>query len=287
MHQDRPSTTSWRVALRRAAHQVMDRPLVLDDSLAVRIVGAEATDQFIAREQNAGFFGQKLSLALQAFVVARSCFAEDLLATAVGRGVRQYVVLGAGLDTFGWRNVHAAAGLRVFEVDHPATQAWKRELLGRAGMAPPGSLTFVPVDFEKQALGEQLSAAGFELAAPAFFSWLGVVPYLAREAFRATAGYVGARAAGTEMVFDYALSPDDLPWHQRAAVASLARRVAAAGEPFRLFLPAAQMHGELTAAGFHRVEELNAAAINRRYFANRSDNLRVGGSVGRLVHAAQ
>jgi methyltransferase (TIGR00027 family) len=111
---------------------------------------------------------------MRAHLVARSRYAEDALATAVNRGVRQYVLLGAGLDTFAYRNPYP--GLRVFEIDHPATQQWKRGLLARNGIPIPPSLTSVPVDFEQQSLERELISAGFDRAAPAFFSWLGVVP---------------------------------------------------------------------------------------------------------------
>src|SRR5262249_32483033 len=135
--------------------------------------------------------------ALRLFLVARSRCAEDALAHAVAAGVRKYVILGAGLDTFAYRNPYAAQALRVFEVDSPATQAWKRDLLRRTRIAEPASLTFVPVDFETQSLAEELRAAGFREAEPAFFSWLGVTMYLTRDAIFSTLSYVASCAAGS------------------------------------------------------------------------------------------
>src|SRR5580700_3359014 len=150
MQEGKFSRTAHRVAVRRAAHQLLDQPRVLDDPLALRIIGTAAAEELRTNPKEHHAF----SRAFRAFMAARSRFAEDELAGAVGQGVKQYVVLGAGLDTFGYRNPHA--GLRVFEVDHPDTQAWKRDQLQAAGIAIPASLTFVPIDFERQTLGDGL-----------------------------------------------------------------------------------------------------------------------------------
>src|SRR6202050_251326 len=157
------SKTAQRVAIRRAAPQRRAQPRVLDDPLALRIIGSEAEKALRSDPKEHHAF----SRAFRAFMAARSRYAEDELACAFAQGVRQYVVLGAGLDTFAYRNPHA--GLRVFEVDHPATQAWKHEQLLAAEIAIPSSLTFVPVDFERQTLGAGLDVCGFDMNAPAFF----------------------------------------------------------------------------------------------------------------------
>lgn len=159
MHENGASRTAIRVAARRAAHRILDRPPVFEDPLALAVVGAEAAAKAASETSPA---------SLRAFLAARSRFAEDELARAVERGVRQYVVLGAGLDTLAYRNPHAALGLRVFEVDHPATQEWKRGRLRAAGIEIPGETVFVAVDFERQSLAEALPSAGFRLAAPAW-----------------------------------------------------------------------------------------------------------------------
>src|SRR5882762_1319056 len=161
------SRTAERVAIRRAAHQLLDQPRVLDDPLALRIIGSEAEEALRSNPKEDHSF----SRAFRAFMAARSRYTEDELANAFAHGVRQYVVLGAGLDTFAYRNPHP--GLRVFEVDHPATQAWKREQLQAAAIAIPASLTFVPVDFERQTLADGLAQCGFNPSGAAFFSWLG------------------------------------------------------------------------------------------------------------------
>ncbi len=283
MHQNRPSTTAWAVALRRAAHQLIDDPLVLDDPLALQIVGRAAVQDSIGKENMQGDLYQKFSRSLRAAVVARSRLAEDLLAAAVGAGLRQYVVLGAGLDTFAHRNPYA--GLRVFEVDHPATQGWKKSLLQAAGIISPPSLTFVPVDFERESLSQRLIDSGFDPTAPAFFSWLGVVPYLTLEAFRQTISFLGALPKSTLVACDYATDPADLGIPERMAFNLLAKRVKAAGEPFRLMIRPAQMHEELRAAGFAKPETLTSAQINERYFAGRADELRILGTIGHFLHA--
>jgi methyltransferase (TIGR00027 family) len=169
-------------------------------------------------------------------MAVRSRYAEDSLALAVERGVRQYIVLGAGLDTFAYRNFYAEVGLRVLEVDHPATQAWKRGLLTAAGIPIPPQLAFAPIDFERQTLRDGLPSAGFDAAAPAFFSWLGVTPYLTREAFTATLQFVLSMPPGSGVAFDYAVVRSSLNPREQMAMDALSARVAAAGEPFQLFL---------------------------------------------------
>src|SRR5690349_4574078 len=219
-----PSRTAYRVAMRRAAHQILDQPLVLDDPVALTIVGPRAAAEIEAdRRRYDSSFGR----AMRLFLVARSRVAEDALARAVAAGVRQYVILGAGLDTFAYRNPYPS--LRVFEIDAPATQAWKRDLLRRTRIAEPAALTFVPVDFETQSLPEQLAAAGFGGGERAFFSWLGVTMYLTRDAIMGTLRYVAERPAGSGITFDYMTPPSRLPWIRRIGFHLLARRLAQAG----------------------------------------------------------
>ncbi len=271
----RPSRTALRVALRRAAHQVYDAaPRVFDDPLAVAILPAEQLPEL---HKTATKLHKPFSAALRAFLVVRSRYAEDQLAAAVARGVDQYVLLGAGLDTFGYRNPHA--GLRVFEVDHPATQQWKRGLTG--GLPRPDvPVTHVPVDFEVDSLPEQLQIAGYDVERPGVFAWLGVVPYLTLAAFRAT---VAAQPAGTTLVFDYAQPRAALPFFEQLAHDSLAARVALAGEPFQLFFTPAEMAVELSRFPYR--EDLGSLELNGRYFSGRTDGLKLLGSAARLLSA--
>jgi methyltransferase (TIGR00027 family) len=278
MEQAIPSRTALSVALRRAAHQLHDSPVVFADPIAVAILGATYAEELGRTPLR---LDRPFSIGLRAFLVARSRYAEDNLRRAVASGVDQYVLLGAGLDTFAYRNPHAK--LRVFEVDHPATQQWKRELLQRNGIAIPDSLTYAPVDFERQSLSTQLRTAGFNYGAPAFFAWLGVVPYLTLEAFRATLGFISAQPAGSGLTLDYGQPRDALPIIERLAHDSLASRVERAGEPFRLFFTPPEIAAELSR--FHSLEDLAAAEINARYFNERSDQLAIRGTAGRLLSA--
>jgi methyltransferase (TIGR00027 family) len=274
--QDTPSRTALSVALRRAAHQLYDAPpLVFPDPIAVRILGPHADR--LARTPGQGrrpsLRPRAHSFALRAFLVARSRYAEDLLAQAVTRGTTQYILLGAGLDTFAHRSPYPS--LHVYEIDHPATQAWKRDLLTNAGLPHPDLLTYVPTNFESQTLTQALLHSGLDPTRPAFVSWLGVVPYLTLEAFRSTLTAIAAFAPGSALVFDYGLPHDHLTGPERLAADSLAARVRAAGEPFQLFFTPAQIAAELRAHGFTLLEDLDGAAINARYLNHRPDTLRV------------
>jgi methyltransferase (TIGR00027 family) len=266
METGKASKTALGVAIRRAAHQLVDVPPALDDPIAVRLVGAGYRGKM-------GRAAHRVGRDLRAFVAARSRYAEDRLAEAVKLGVRQYVVLGAGLDTFAYRNPYV--GLRIFEVDFPATQEWKRELLGEAEIALPEELTFVPLDFEDTTLDEGLVEAGFDGGGAAFFGWLGVVPYLTLAAFRATLGVIAQLPAGSAVSFDYAVAPETLSAVGRKAFDALAGRVAAAGEPFQLFFTPDEMERELRGAGFKRMEQLDSDQLNEIYFKDRADGLKL------------
>ncbi|MFZ2086500.1 MAG: class I SAM-dependent methyltransferase [Candidatus Sulfotelmatobacter sp.] len=273
------SRTAYRVAIRRAAHQLLDQPKVLDDPLALRVIGSEAAEALRSNPKE----NHSFSRAFRAFMAARSRYAEDELACAVAHGVTQYVVLGAGLDTFAYRNPHP--GLRVFEVDHPATQAWKREQLQVAGIPIPPSLTFVPIDFEQQTLEAGLEHSGLNSDAAAFFSWLGVTPYLTHEASMTTLSLIARLPAGSGVVFDFAVDRSLLNPGQRMALDALSRRVAAAGEPFQLFFDPRKLQDELKSLGFRRTEFLQGEQINARYFKDRADGLQVRGGLGHLMGA--
>jgi len=282
MHEARASRTAERVAIRRAAHQLLDKPTVFDDPLAVSIVGAQATSELrkkISTDEN------RFARGLRAIMAARSRYAEDQLAEAVARGVRQYVVLGAGLDTFAYRNCFRDQGLHVFEVDHPATQAWKRERLLSAQIAAPSELSFVPVNFEQQSLGQELHKSGFRSDEPAFFSWLGVVFYLTHGAFASTIDFIRSLPEGTGIVLDYAVEPSSLKFIERLVFEAVKRRVAAAGEPFRLFFAPRKIRAELKEAGFKDVEDLGRKEINTKYFARRADGLQVPSNLYHLLSA--
>jgi methyltransferase (TIGR00027 family) len=277
MEKGKASKTALRVAIRRAAHQLADRPRILEDPIAVRLIGSG-----YARDMERAM--HKVARDFRLFMAARSRYAEDRLAGAVQNGVEQYVVLGAGLDTFAYRNPFAS--LRVFEVDYPATQEWKRALLEEAAIDAPAGLTFVPLDFEHKTLAGGLAEAGFDAGKPAFFGWLGVTPYLTLDAFRATLSTIAALPFGSGVSFDYAFSPETLTPQRRRVFDALAGRVAAAGEPFRLFFAPEQLAAELHRAGFRRLEQVDTGELNDLYFRNRADGLKLSGAgLGRLASA--
>jgi methyltransferase (TIGR00027 family) len=278
MQAARPSRTALRVALRRAAHQLYDSPVVFHDPIAVPILGPEYLPEV---HRTATKLHKPFSVALRAFLVARSLYAEETLAQAVATGVTQYVLLGAGLDTFAYRNPYA--NLRVYEVDHPATQQAKRDLLYQSSIPIPPNLTYVPVDFEQQFLSTELLAAGFNPTCPTFFAWLGVVPYLTLPAFRSTINFIAGQPAGSGLVLDYGQPRRVLSFFEQLAHDSLASRVALAGEPFQLFFTPHEIATELSA--FFNLEDLGTPEINARYFANRTDHLAVRGGAGRLLSA--
>jgi methyltransferase (TIGR00027 family) len=222
---------------------------------------------------------------MRQFLVARSRIAEDALASAVERGTRQLVILGAGLDTCAYRAVHGAR-LRVFEVDFPATQEWKRSMLAAAGIALPQTLVFAPVDFEHQTLADGLAAAGIDRTLPTFFTWLGVVPYLTPGAFEATLRYIADWQSRVQVVFDYANAPATIKGDGRAALEGLAARVAAAGEPFRNYLDTEVLHGQLQAMGFTVIEDLGPKRIAERFAPEQVPYVQErGGQILRAVKA--
>lgn len=268
MQTGRPSRTALGVAHRRAVHQLLDQPPVLLDPIAVPLLGPQFATRFAEdyeRQQH------PYARAFRAFMAVRSRYAEDNLAASVNAGVTQYVILGAGLDTFAYRNPYL--DLRAFEVDFPATQAWKRQLLNQAAIAEPSNLIYVPLDFEHHTLAEGLLESGFDKTQPAFFCWLGVVPYLTLRAFRSTIDFVASLPTGSGITFDYALSEEELSPARRRARQALVARVAAVGEPFQLFFRSEQLDNELKSAGLQRIEQLDTFDVNTRYFSNRTDGL--------------
>src|SRR6476646_6929328 len=265
------SRTALGVAIRRASHQLYDaRPLVLDDPIAVPILGERYRP---ALEEAAASIHETLSVSTRAWLVVRNRLAEDNLARAVRHGVRQYVLLGAGLDTFAYRNPHP--GVRVFEVDHPATQGWKRKILGLAAIAEPDSVTYVPVNFEQQTAVDGLIAAGFDASSPAFFAWLGVTMYLPEETVFAVLRAIAALPPASGVVFDYAIAKSEMSLLGRMAVAAVNQRLKQIGEPWVTFFSPGALATHLNALGFQRTRDLDPKELNARYFSVRTDRLRL------------
>jgi methyltransferase (TIGR00027 family) len=257
MQSGQPSRTALSVAYHRAEHQMLEQGSIFNDPFALRILGTMAS--------------RAPRPKMRIFIACRHRFAEDALAAAIARGVTQVVVLCAGLDTWAYRNTNH--GIRVFEVDHPSTQAWKRERLAEADIAIPDSLTFAPIDFERDTLADGLAAAGFDRDKPTFFTWLGVVPYLTEEAIWSTLGFIASLPNGGHVVFDYSNPPDSFSEDQRAMHERRAARVADLGEDWLTFFETAELHARLLAIGFTQIEDLGPREIAERYFRGRADSM--------------
>jgi methyltransferase (TIGR00027 family) len=272
MQAGQPSRTARGAAAHRAAHQRLENPLIFVDPLAALIVGE-------GRESDRAVLGMS---DMRAFIVARSRFAEDGLAAAVARGVRAYALLGAGLDTFAYRNPYE--GLRVYELDHAATQNWKRARLADAGIVVPDSVEFLPFDFDRDDLCARLREAGLPQKGPVYFAWSGVTPYLKRETIERTLCAVAAWPGGAEICFDYGEPPAMYGGAAQAAYEDRAARVAAAGEPWISFFRAPEIHALIKECGLELVEDIGAGTLDARYFHNRVDAFRPLRG-GRLVRA--
>jgi methyltransferase (TIGR00027 family) len=280
MFEGQPSRTAERVAAARAAHQRLDAPLVFVDPLAARLLNAD--ESTLLREYPERHNQSPVAKFTRAIVVVRGRMAEDEIARAAAQGVTQYVLLGAGFDTFAYRNPHST--VRVFEVDHPDSQRIKRERLGAAGIDPAGQATLVACDFSHERPLDALAAGGFDIARPAVFAWLGVVMYLQPADVMETLRDLASLPSGTSVVFDYAMPPETLPWIPRQFYRRLLARLAEQGEPWTCFFEPGPLHAVLGSLGFVEVEDLGGDEINARYLGNREDGLKAG-SVGHIVVA--
>ena len=276
VRQGEPSRSALTVASLRAVHQLLDEPMVFPDPIALPLLGASAE---AALRDDPFVLNDPMSRGLRGALVVRSRFVEDELSRRVAAGARQYVLLGAGLDTFAYRNPYSDEGLRVFEVDHPGTQRWKQQLLAEAGIGVPPSLTFVPVDFERDDLGGALRQAGFRADQAACVSWMGVTMYLTADAVLRTLGTVAGFAAGSCLCFDYRVPVTMLNPIERVINEVLEQQIAALGEPWLSTFDPTQLQGQLLELGFSSAESATPDDLNARYFARRKDGLRTGGGV--------
>ena len=277
MKPSEPSRTALIVARQRAAHQVLDHGAILDDPFALRILREDEKDPL--QFANA----HPLASIGRLFTAARSRIAEDTLSAAVERGIRQIVILGAGLDTFAIRNPHSAPEIRIYEVDHPATQAWKRERLAEAQIELPTSLIFVPVDFERDHVGEQLAAAGFQQNSPAFFTWLGVVPYLTQEATGRTLDFISS-IPNSEVVFDYLEPPEAFSEELRQIEKERTEQLKKIDEHSVSRFGPAGIATVLRAHAFTAIEDIDYQAIASR-FSHAVQGLAPGHAGLHIVHA--
>lgn len=263
------SATATGVAVARSAHRSCDQPpWVLDDPFALQLAGPRWAEIQSASE---AAFPETALRQSRASVVARSRYAEDRL---VSGGYRQYVILGAGLDSFAWRRADLIGWLGLFEVDHPASQAWKLGRIAELDLPVRDGHVFAPVDFETTPLCDGLTRAGLDWSQPAFFSWLGVIIYLTPEAITATLNTVSGCGTGSEIVLSYDAPDAFLDDTAREMVQIEARQVAATGEPYTTRMSPAQAETLIESAGLEVVEHLAPQALYDRYFAQRSDGLR-------------
>jgi methyltransferase (TIGR00027 family) len=280
MNPDRPSPSAEEVAIYRAAHQVLDDPRIFDDPLALRVIGSDAESALRAKPVQA-----RVDPNVRAFIAMRSRFAEDELARAVNAGVRQYVILGAGLDTFAYRNPHSAIGLRVFEADHSTMQAHKQMRLRQAAIAIPDSVTFVPLDFRHERLADVLTRYGLQSDAPAFFSMLGLVIFLPQPTVMSIFEFIASMPGASGVAFDYGALDSSLTAEKRVIRERAAKASASLGEPFVTFLDPKELATELSRMCFSRVDDLGFSDANARFFNDRRDGLQLPSS-GRRVCAA-
>ena len=287
MKPDQESRSALLTALIRAAHSRDDDDPIIDDSFGLEFTSDQERNAFRSRilevfQRSGGQFDGDVSLAkllrgLPGYgsVVFRTRYAEDCLAAALERGARQYVILGAGLDSFGLRHREREDSLKIFEIDHPASQDMKRQRLAKAGLHPPGNVTFIPVDFEHESLAQALAGSDFDPAAPSFFSCLGVTPYLTKNAIQETVRTLAEISdADTELVFNYVT--DSPPSRRPSAPES--------PEPIVSRFGRSEVRELLQDFGFAAVEDLGPGELVERYGARRRDGLRPAQNF-RIVHA--
>jgi methyltransferase (TIGR00027 family) len=265
-----PDSTAVRVALWRALHVEVDPPPhVLEDQIGLKLV---APDDGWRRRPD---MDPRATSLFRASIVARARFIEDLVVEQAGRGVGQYVILGAGLDTFAQRRLEIAPGLRIFEVDQPGSQAWKRQRLIELGFGIPEWLRLVPVDFEAgDAWWQRLAAAGFDAGQPAVVASTGVSMYLTKDAIAATLRQAAALAPGSTLAMTFLLPLELGDPEVRPGLQMAEKGARASGTPFISFFTPTEMLTLAREAGFRGVQHVPAATLTQRYFADRTDGLR-------------
>jgi methyltransferase (TIGR00027 family) len=277
-----PDSTAARVALWRALHVAIDPPPhVLEDEIGLKLL---APDPDWRRR---GDMDPEFTRPFRAAIVARARFIEDLAADEAGRGLSQYVILGAGLDSFAQRRPEIASRLKIFEIDQPSSQAWKRQRLIALGFGVPDWLRFVPVDFEAGGSWRQaLAAAGLDASKPAIVVSTGVSMYLTREANAATMREVAALAPGSTLAMTFLVPLELADPEVRPGLEMADKGARASGTPFLSFFTPAEMTALAREAGFGQVRHVPAAALAERYFAGRADGLRPPSNAEELLVAS-
>lgn len=277
-----PDSTAARVALWRALHVDADPPpYVLEDEIGLKLLAPD--EGWRSRAD----MDPQFTRPFRASIVARARFIEDLVVEEAGRGLAQYVVLGAGLDSFAQRRPEIASRLRVFEVDRPGPQAWKRQRLIELGFGVPDWLRFVPVDFEAgETWRDQLVTAGFDDSKPAILVSTGVSMYLTREANAATLRQVAALAPGSTLAMTFLLPLELADPEVRPGLEMAEKGARASGTPFLSFFTPPEILALAHEAGFKDARHVSAADLTRRYFANRTDGLRPPNNAEELLVAS-
>lgn len=274
MKPGQPSETALGVAAMRAAHLQGPGPFVFEDPWALELTTDGYRELAGRGELHSLFTGAGL-VPIVGQIVGRARWAEDALEQALGEGVGQYVILGAGLDAFALRRADLLPRLQVFELDHPDTQRYKLARLRQLGVAVDPRVHFVAVDFERERVDEALARTAFSSEVPSFFSWLGVVAYLdAEDVMRTLAAIRVCAAPGSQVALDYPIAPEHLGPEDRALFESIRASSASLGEPRRATHDPEVLRREVCALGFECVEDLSCEEHRRRYFAGRSDGLR-------------
>jgi methyltransferase (TIGR00027 family) len=266
-----PSRTIVNPAIQRAAHQLLDAPLIFIDPLAVGFI-PEASEPVILSAA-CDLRSQRMTL-LRSLMVLRSRFAEDRLAEAAARGTRQYVMIGAGFDTFPWRQPDFARNMQIFAVDHPATLGWAQRRLRERGLPAPSNLTFLALDLERDSLAEKLVMSGFTPEAPCFCSMLGVMQYLRRATVDALLGFVGSLPRGSQIVFTFNPPDDELSGDDLEQAGWSVARGASFGEPWKCRLRSRELFDDLARFGYGDVFHLTPELAQSRYFNGQRDGLR-------------
>jgi methyltransferase (TIGR00027 family) len=259
---NQPSQTQLRTAIRRATHQLLDDHIIFDDPVALRVVPEAADPQVIAGLQNDK--APDLTL-LRTLFAMRSRFAEDRLAAAVARGARQYVVLGAGLDTFPWRQPQAAQALRLFMVDHPESLVWSQHRFHDAGLSPPENTAYVPADLERDNLRHVLTRHGLDPNAITCISMLGVSQYLSGATLDHVLRFAAALVRDSELVVSIALPDDQLSGADLNAARRSAQFTGSIGEPWLTRMSPHALQTRLSGLGFRNVFHLTPEIAQARY----------------------
>ncbi|MBV8360431.1 MAG: class I SAM-dependent methyltransferase [Deltaproteobacteria bacterium] len=284
MEEGRPSFTAIASAMLRAAHLLWDDPpKIFEDTFALQLSGCESEAALCAQlDLIDAEFARSMSpvsaltmrRSMTATVCMRSRYVEEKVDQAIGQGVSQYVILGAGLDSFAYRRSDVSTALRVFEVDHPATQAWKLNRLKEAGIDLPPNLILVAIDFEKQSLIDRLRMNGYRTDAPGLFSWLGVTVYLTHDAIFGTLRTIATLAAGTEIIFQFTVPKELVDEETQRFLAVVAAAGTARGEPYRSSFEPSGLVERVKKLGFADVSDFSPEEARLRYFTGRADGLR-------------